>query len=41
MHRGTDPSAREVFGPSLVGIAGSIPAGVTDICLLGVLCVVR
>ena len=41
MQRGSEPSGCEVYDPSLVGIAGSIPAEVTDVCLLGVLCVIR
>ena len=41
MQRGADSSDREVYGRSLVGIAGSNPAGVVNVFLLWVLCVVR
>jgi hypothetical protein len=34
-------SKAEVCGPSPTGIAGSIPAGFMDVCLLRLLCVVR
>ena len=36
-----DPSGRAVYGSLLAGIAGSIPAGVMDVCLFWVLCVVK
>ena len=34
-------SKTSVFGRSLAGIAGSIPAGGMDVCLLRVVCAVR